>query len=212
MELLPQVGGPQALAAVVEQFDSPAPAVKAAAFRALVQWPGAEAADRLFAIYAGGDATYRDQAFSGFVRQISSSSLPADQKVLQFRKALALAPAVRERRMLIRTLERVKTFQSFLVAASFLDDAELANDAAGAVMRIALPTAGARDGLSGTLVRNALNKVIQVLTGAESDYDKENIRTYLASMPQDEGSCRCSTARTSPGGRGWSRTRSRGRR
>jgi hypothetical protein len=54
-------------------------------------------------------------------------------------------------------------------------------------MRIALPTAGARDGLSGTLVRDALNRVLQVLTGGESDYDKENIRAYLKTMPQGEG-------------------------
>ena len=54
-------------------------------------------------------------------------------------------------------------------------------------MRIVLPTPGARDGLSGTLVRDALNRVLQVLTGGESDYDKENIRAYLKTMPQGEG-------------------------
>ena len=187
VELLPQVGGPQALAAVTEQFDGPAPALKAAAFRALVQWRGPDAADRLFAIYASKDAAYSGEAFAGFVRQISSSSLPAEQKVLQLRKALALSATVRERRTLIRALERAKTFQSFLVVASFLDDPEIANDAAGAVMRIALPTSGESDGLSGTLVRNALGKVLQVLTGPESDYEKESVRTYLAAMPQGEG-------------------------
>jgi 3-keto-disaccharide hydrolase/HEAT repeats len=187
VELLPQIGGPQALAAVNEQFDGPAPAMKAVAFRALAQWRGPEAADRLFAIYASKDPAYSGEAFSGFVRQISSSSLPAEQKVLQLRKALALATTARERRTLIRALERARTFQSFLVAASFLDDPEIANDAAGAVMRIALPASGERDGLSGTLVRNALGKVLEVLTGPESDYEKENIRTYLAAMPKGEG-------------------------
>ena len=72
-------------------------------------------------------------------------------------------------------------------ASSYLNNAELANDAANAVMRIALPTPGARDGLSGTLVRTALDRVLQVLTGGESDYDKENIRAYLKTMPQGEG-------------------------
>ena len=187
VELLPQIGGPQALSAVTEQFDSQAPTMKAAAFRALVQWRGPEAADRLFAIYASKDPAYSGEAFSGFVRQISSSSLPTEQKVLQLRKALALATTARERRVLIRALERARTFQSFLVVASFLDDPEIANDAAGAVMRIALPASGERDGLSGTLVRNALGKVLERLTGPESDYEKENVRTYLAAMPRGEG-------------------------
>ena len=187
VEVLPQIGGPQALSAITEQFGGQVPAVKTAAFRALVQWRGPEAADRLFAIYASKDPTYSGEAFAGFVRQISSSSLPAEQKVLQLRKAVALATTARERRTLLRAVERARTFQGFLVAASFLDDPELANDAAGAVMRLALPSSGERDGLSGTLVRNALDKVLQVLTGAESDYEKENVRTYLAAMPQGEG-------------------------
>jgi HEAT repeat protein len=186
--VLPDVGGAQALAALVRQFEGAAPARKPAVFRALVQWKGHEAAGHLFAVASNGDPSLRDQAFAGFLRQVSSSpSLPADQKVLYLRKALPLAKDAAERKAVIHALERAKTFQSLLVAASFLDDKELASDAAEAVMRIALPTSGGRDGLSGTIVRDALNKVLQVLTGAESDYDKENIRTYLRTMTQAEG-------------------------
>ncbi|MGE5359693.1 MAG: DUF1080 domain-containing protein, partial [Bacteroidales bacterium] len=187
IEVLPQTGGAGALAAVVAQFERPEPVIKAAAFKALTDWKGTEAADRLFAICASGDATYRDRACAGFVRQVSSSSLPADQKLLQLRKALPLAAAPDERRSILRAVERLKTFQAFLVAASLLDDAQVAADAAGAVMRIALPSSGARDGLSGTIVRNALTKALGILAGPERDYDKENVRKYLAAMPAGEG-------------------------
>ena len=185
IEVLPEIGGPQALAALVERFN--APDIKGAAFRGLVGWRGPEATGQLFEIFAAGNSLYRDQAFDGFVRQLSSSPLPAEQKVLQVRRALGVATSVRERRTLLRALGGMKTFQGFLVAASFLDNAELANDAARTVMRIALPASGARDGLSGTLVRTALNRVLQGLSGTESDYDKENIRAYLKTMPQGEG-------------------------
>lgn len=187
IELLSQVGGRQAFEALDAQFASQDPAIKAAAFRALAAWSGPEAAGRLFTIYASGDAAYKDQAFAGYVRQVSTSAAPADQKVLQLRKVLALSPGAREKRTLIRALERARAFQSFLVASSFLEDHDVANDAAGAVMRLALPAAGEKAGLTGTLVRKALEKVIQVLTGSEAEYEKESIRTYLASMPQDEG-------------------------
>ena len=96
IEVLPQVGGPQALAALVERFD--APDIKGTAFRGLVDWRGPEASDRLLAIYAAGEPAYRDQAFNGFVRQVSSSSLPDEQRVLQVRKALGVATTARERR------------------------------------------------------------------------------------------------------------------
>ena len=185
IEVLPEVGGPQALAALIERFN--APDIKGTAFRGLVDWRGPEASDRLLAIYTAGEPAYRDQAFNGFVRQVSSSSLPDEQRVLQVRKALGVATTARERRALIRALGSMKTYQAFLVASSYLDNADLANDAANAVMRIVLPTPGARDGLSGGLVRDALNRVLRVLTGGESDYDKESIRAYLKTMPQGEG-------------------------
>lgn len=185
VDVLPQLGGKEALTALVGLFEGGDPVLKDRAFRALVQWRGPEAAGRLFGIYA--DATLRDRAFAGFLRQFSSSSVPEEQKVLQFRKALSLNPTVRERRQLLDALGRTKTFQAFLVAASCLDDAELKNDAAAAVIRAALPSPGANDGLSGAVVRATLQKVLQVLEGPESDYDKENVRGYLRTMADDEG-------------------------
>jgi len=187
VELLPQIGGPQALAAAIEQFDSSSPNAKAAAFRALTRWPGPEAGDWLLAIVATGNETYRNQAFSGFVRQVSASSLSDEQKLLRLRKAHALSSTVGDRRILIRAFERIKSFQSFVLAATMLDDPELASEAAGSVMRIVLPTSGKRDGLAGTLVRNALNKALQVMKGPQSKDDQESISAYLATMPQDEG-------------------------
>jgi hypothetical protein len=185
VDVLPSLGGKDALAALVEWFKGSNAVLKDRAFRALVQWRGADAAGQLFSVYA--DASLRDQAFGGFVRQVSSSSLPDDQKVLQLRKALSLNPPVRERRQLIAALGNARTFQSLMVVASYLDNPELKSDAAAAAIRIALPSAGARDGLSGAAVRGALEKVVQALDGPEGEYDRENVRTYLRNMPTDEG-------------------------
>jgi hypothetical protein len=187
VELLAQVGGKDALAAAAEQFASPSTDMKAAAFRALSRWPGIEAADQLFAIFAGGNEAYRNQAFSGYVRQISSSTLTPEQKLLLLRKALDKASTSGDRRILVRAFERIKTFQSFLLVSRLLDDPDIGSEAAGAAARIALPTPGSKDGLSGTLVRAALEKALTVIKGSQAEADKESIRSYLATMPQDEG-------------------------
>jgi hypothetical protein len=85
-------------------------------------------------------------------------------------------------------MEAVKSFLSFVAVSRYLDSPEIANDAAGAVMRIALPSSsGSRDGLTGTLVREVLTKAMPLLRSSESEYDRENIRGYLAFMPKDEG-------------------------
>jgi HEAT repeat protein len=187
LEILPQVGGSDALRSVVQAFDQPDTRQKDIAFRALVQWKDPEAAQKLYQICAQGEAKYKGEAFTGFLRQVSSSSLPAEQKLLQLRKILVLASDGNARRSVIRALERVKTFSSFMVLSRFIDDPELGNEAAWAAMRVALPSSGSKDGLIGTQVRQALEKVLQVLSGPESEYSKEDIRSYLASMPATEG-------------------------
>jgi HEAT repeat protein len=187
LEVLPQVGGRDALDALVARVEGASPELKGAAVRALVQWRGPEAAGRLFTIVSAGDMAYRDMAFGGFVRQVGMSSLPDEAKVQQLRRVLPLARSANERRMILRSLQRTKTLESFLVASSLMHDAEVANDAASAVMTIALPSPGEKNGLTGTQVHSALERVLEVLTGGESDYDKENIKRYLASMPSGGG-------------------------
>ncbi len=187
LEVLPQVGGEEALRAVIDEFDRSEGARKELVFQALAQWRDFAAAPKLLEICAAGDAGLRDRAFAGFVRLVNSSEMPGEQKLLELRKILPLAGTLGQRRSLLRAMERVKTFQSFLLVSRYLDDTELGRDAAVSVMRLALPSAGAADGLSGELVRESLNKVLEILSGPESDYDKENIRKYLASMPQHQG-------------------------
>jgi HEAT repeat protein len=186
--VLPQVGGSRALAAVIESYASQNEELRAAAFRSLSRWPGVEATDRLLAIVASGDATYRNPAFSAYVRQISASSLPADQKILRLRRAVALSSTGGDRRILLRALERIRTFQSFLLTAALLDEPEVSGEAAAATMRLALPTsADANDGMHGTMVREALDKAMPLLKGPQADTDRESIRAYLAVMPRAEG-------------------------
>ncbi len=188
LDLLPQVGGPEALAAVAAEFASAAEERKAAAFRALTRWTGTDAIERLLALVESGDTTYRNQAFSAFVRQVGASSLPADQKLLQFRRALELSSTVGDRRIVMRALERIRTFKSFLLVVPILDDEQLAGEAAGSLMRIALPSgADAADGLSGTIVRDALTKAMPLVTGPQRDADRERIGEYLEAMPAGDG-------------------------
>ncbi len=183
VEVLPQVGGPQALAAAVTEFESPADDRRAAAFRALTRWPGTEAADRLFAIFASGDAAYRNTAFQSYVRQVSSSQLAPEQKLAALKKALDKSSTVGDRRILLRAFERIKTMESFALVAPMLDDPDVGSEAAGAAMRIALPTSpGSDDGLAGAAVRAALTKALTVIKGSQAETDKDSIRAYLAVM------------------------------
>lgn len=183
VEALPQIGGPQALAAAGAEFDGGSADRKAAAFRALTRWPGTEAADTLFAIFAAGDPAFRNNAFSSYVRQIGVSSLTPAQKVAGLKKALEKSSTVGDRRILLRAFERVKSAESFALVVPLLDDADLASEAAASVMRIALPTGpGSEDGLTGASVKAALTRALGLIKGQQADSDKDSIKAYLATL------------------------------
>jgi len=188
IDTLPLVGTGEALAAVQAQLDTGTDAAKAAAFRALTRWPNTDATSRLLTLIAGGDPAYRNQAFSAFVRQVQASAMPADQKVLMYRKVLGPASTVGDKRIVLRALESLRTFRSFMLAASFMNDKELAAEAAGSVIRIAVPNSGGSpDTFTGTIVRDTLTKASTLVTGQQRENAAERLRAFLAAMPKDDG-------------------------
>lgn len=186
IEILPRLGGTQALKAVTGYIDSPNQVEKDAAFNALINWKDSSASATLYEICKTSDGDKRSNALKGFIRQIKSSNLPDDQKLLQYRKMLPLAANTKEKALIVRSMGQVKTFLSLVTTASFLDDADLKSDAAQSIMEITLPAEGQK-GLTGSVVRDALNKALASLTGSESDYDKARIRKYLSEMSYEDG-------------------------
>ena len=186
LEILPRLGGKQALKAVTGYIDSSNKEESDAAFNALINWKDESASASLYEICKTSNGERRSNALKGFIRQIRSSTMPEDQKLLQYRKMMPLATDNKDRSLIIRSMGQVKTFLSLVTSVSFLGDADLKSDAAQSVMEIALPGDGQK-GLSGVVVRDALNKALASLTGSESDYDKARIRKYLSEMSYDDG-------------------------
>ena len=186
LEVLPRLGGQHALKVVTGYIDSSNKEESDAAFSALINWKDASASAALYEICKTSTGEKRSSALKGFIRQIRSSALPEDQKLLQYRKMIPLATDAKDRSLIVRSMGQVRTFLSLVATAAFLDDADLKSDAAQSIMEIALPAEG-QTGLSGNVVRDALNKAITTLTGSESDYDKARILKYLADMSYEDG-------------------------
>ena len=186
LEILPRLGGKQALKAVKSYIDSSDKEESDAAFNALINWKDETASASLYEICKNSNGEKRSSALKGFIRQIRSSAISEDQKLLQYRKMIPLATDNKDRTLIIKLMGQVKTFLSLVSTATFLDDPDLKSDAAQSVMDIALPGEGQK-GLSGIVVRDALNKALTTLTGSESDYDKARIRKYLSEMSYEDG-------------------------
>lgn len=188
LEILPDLGGEEALNTVIKNFKSNNAKLKKSAFKSLTKWKGLEATTMLFEIATSSSlAELNEDASMAYLRQVNTSNAPGAQKLLLIRKIVEETKSVDVRRTAINYIGRVKSISALLFVKTYLDDKSLQQDAARAIMNIALPGNGNQNGLSGEIVRQALETVMQLIKGAESDYDKAKIQKYLDEMSDEVG-------------------------
>ncbi len=187
IEILPEVGGDEALKTVSECFNTSSGKLKETAFDALTRWKDYPAAASLYEIAENSSGDYRSKAFASFIRQVNSANLPDDQKLLQYRKIMPFASGTDDQQLILNAVGNLKTYLSLVYLEQYLANTELQQSAARAIMKIALPDPDGKNSFSGRKVENLLKRVASVLTGEESNYDIVNINNYLGKMPEEEG-------------------------
>ena len=123
------------------------------------------------------------ESVKDIVLKVRDSALPDDQKLLQYRKVMLAAKSKKDKRLILESIGRLRTFLSFVTVANYLDAPELSAQAARSAMIIALPSKD-YEGFYGTLVREVLTKAEAKL---KDQQEKKKIRAYLAAMPKGEG-------------------------
>lgn len=187
ISILPEIGGNVALKTVTDYFNNSTGVIKQSAFKALTNWKEYPAAASLYEICKSNSGEFQKEAFKSFVRQVSSANLPDDQKLLQYRKIMPYASNSADKTMVINAIGNLKTFLSMICLEQYLDNSDLVQAAAGAIMKIALPDDNGENGFTGEIVEKLLGRVASLITGSESDYDKINIKNYLDKMPEEKG-------------------------
>lgn len=183
-KILANLGGKESLEAVQQAFNSGNEQNKKAALDALTSWTDTGAASQLIRVAKEtNNSEYQNEALMGYLGLIRKADYPAEQRVLLLREAMAQAKTTGQKQQILKELEKAKTFNSFVFAGKYLDDADLQGDAANTVMNIVL----ADKSYQGNLVRELLTKTMNALKGNDSEYQKQAIRKYLAEMPQGEG-------------------------
>jgi hypothetical protein len=185
--VLAKNGGREALAVVLKEFENGNSDTRDICFNALMNWADYSASSALYEICASGNKTFEAPAFDGYVRQISSSGLPDEQKLLLYRKIMPYALSADRKNKILQETGDLKTYQSLFFVSQYLDDPASSVTAARSAMSIALPSGDSGSGMSGNLVKEILVKTAGMLKGSESDYDREMINKYIAGMPLAEG-------------------------
>lgn len=160
-KVLADVSGSKALKVVVDNFNTGNAQTQKAALDALTSWSDQTAAYELIKIARGTkDAAVLVTVINGYLKGIKASSYPAEEKLLMLREAMAVAQTAGQKKQILKDIEQAKCFNAFVFAGKYLDDADLKQTAATTAINIALA-----DEYNGDIVKNLLNKAIEVLGG-----------------------------------------------
>lgn len=182
--VLASTGESKALEMITERFSKERGNSKDAAFQALLDWKGLDAADELYSICKDASATsYFDRALERYIQLVSNPQLSGENRRLFLTNAMEIAKKDSHKGAILSRLGNTGSYLGMLLAGQYLDDKAVAQQAANAVMNIALNNKN----FTGKNVETLLNKVITVLNNPDAEYQRQAIRKHLAEMPKEEG-------------------------
>jgi HEAT repeat protein len=139
LRVLGRIGDNSALPTLQTALTSRETEIQDAAVRALADWPTAEPmADLLKVAQTADNKVHRVLALRGFVRMLGiESDRPADETVDLYKKAMDLAAEAAEKKQVLSGLASVKSPAALSLAAQYLDDLTLHQEAELAAVKIA---------------------------------------------------------------------------
>ncbi len=186
LEILPDLGGKEALNMVVKNFRSENEQLSNSAFIALSNWKGLDAMPTLFDI-AKNNSMLHNNAARAYLQQVNKSNVPDAQKLLLYRRLFEITKSADIQKDALSWIGKIKSISALIFVKPYLENKTLQQAASVAVMRIALPSNDGQSVLAGDIVTSALELAIQIIEGPESDYDKAKIQKYLDEIPDGIG-------------------------
>jgi len=167
LSVLGRIGDDSALPVLGAALSSDNAKEQDAAIRALSDWPNSKPLNDLLKIAkTSQNEIHRILALRGFVRLLGLESdgstelaevRPAKETIKLYQQAMDLAPSVPEKRMVLSGLANVKSLAALEMAASYLKDETLLQEAEVAVVKIAEGTFESHP----QQTKDILNKIIQ---------------------------------------------------
>jgi len=140
--VLGRIGDPAGLAILKESLGDKDANIVDAAVRALSDWPSAAPAEDLLKVaQSSTNQVHKVLALRGYVRLIGlESDRPKEDTVKMYKTAMELAPNETEKKMVLSGLANVRTYASLEMAAGYLGDEGLKQEAEAAIVKIAEAT------------------------------------------------------------------------
>jgi len=175
--VLGQLGNSQGLTPLLEALRGDNAQIKRAAIQALSGWPNATPAPQLLeAAQQAEQEGNRVLALRGYIRLIGlESDRPPEETVRMYREAMAEVTGDAERRLILSGLANMDVLPALEMAGEYLDDPNLSQEAASAVVSIAESTIESNP-------EETENYLQQVVDAIENEQILQNAREILSSM------------------------------
>ncbi|WP_017260154.1 DUF1080 domain-containing protein [Pedobacter arcticus] len=181
LEILPGMGGQRALDATIQSSESSNAVLNDAAIAALSNWKDKDALWTLVDLSrTTKNPTQFGLVLNGLVRLTEAADINDERKLLIYRDAMEVARTEAQKKLILKNIGSTDSYNALMFASSFLDDKDLGEVAANTAMEIAL----ANNSYNGEGVKALLNKVIPLLKGGDSSYDKEAIKKHIIELPR----------------------------
>jgi HEAT repeat protein len=142
LSVLGRIGAPAALPVLRDALGDKEERIRDAAVRALSDWPTATPAeDLLKVVKTSENPVHKTLALRGYVRLIGlESNRPAEETMKMYKEAMSLAANAADKKMVLSGLGNLKSVEALQMAAGYLEDTELKDEAESAVVKIAEST------------------------------------------------------------------------
>ncbi|TXD50043.1 DUF1080 domain-containing protein [Polaribacter sp. IC073] len=186
LPILPILNNKAALNLVTSSLKSKHKNERTNALDALSKWRNNDALPYLFEA-ASKNTELHSEAFVIYLSQVGRSKHTEDQKLLLIKKIMPFSKNTEERKRVLKSASTIKTFLSLIFVSNYLEEEVLRSTASNAAIKIALPTPGKNNGLSGAVVREIVTKSMDNITGPDSQYIKIDVTEFLEKMPNVKG-------------------------
>ncbi|MDR0667851.1 MAG: DUF1080 domain-containing protein [Prevotellaceae bacterium] len=182
--LLAASGDSRALEWITNRFESGTAPEQDAAFQALLDWPDIQVAGQLQTICMDAAAATRfDRALQRYIQLASDPALTGENRRIFLNNALEIAKTDAQKNEILNHLGQTNSYLGLLRAGDYLDQPALRQQAANAVMNIALDNKQ----YTGKNVRALLEKIIPLLDNPDASYQREALHKHLREMPDENG-------------------------
>lgn len=139
LPVLGRLGGSAALRIIESNLVSRDDKVRAAAIRALCNWPNAEVADRLLRIAKSSeDKTFHRWALRAYVRVVTlESNRPPKKTLAMLQESMELARVIDDKRLVLERAATVRNMDAVNWIAGYLDDSQLCQTACRSIIELA---------------------------------------------------------------------------